>query len=106
VKNSARPLLPSDSGGATRGADAIARDYVALLRRGRGIKNTHLPMDNFGANGVGGNVSCQHRGLSVGSGGGKRSRFDQQPRARSLIEATLTEVQGMKTIRRLLYQWL
>jgi len=48
--------------------------------------------------GVGGIRQLPTSGSIWGSGGGKRSRFDQQARARSSSEATLTEVQGHETI--------
>jgi Putative glucoamylase/Protein of unknown function (DUF3131) len=68
--------------------------------------NTHLPMDNFGANGEGRYTSASNIGVYLwavvaASDLGLVSRSQ----ARSLIQSTLTEVQNLKRFDGFLYQW-
>jgi hypothetical protein len=68
--------------------------------------NTHLPMDNFGANGVGTYTSAANIGVYLWAVVAAHDLgLVSRPQARSLIEATLTEVQSMKRFDGFLYQW-
>ena len=68
--------------------------------------NTHLPMDNFGANGVGRYTSAANIGVYLWAVVAANDLgLVSRPQARSLIQATLTEVQGMKSFDGFLYQW-
>jgi hypothetical protein len=83
----------------------IARDtwrfYAADVDPG-----THLPMDNFGANGLGQYTSAANIGVYLWAVVAANDLgLVSRPQARSLIEATLTEVQGMKRFDGFLYQW-
>ncbi len=68
--------------------------------------NTHLPMDNFGANGVGTYTSAANIGVYLWAVVAANDlELINRAQARSLIQATLTEVQGMKSFDGFLYQW-
>ena len=68
--------------------------------------NTHLPMDNFGANGQGTYTSAANIGVYLWAVVAAHDLgLVSRSQARSLIEATLTEVQGMKRFDGFLYQW-
>jgi Putative glucoamylase/Protein of unknown function (DUF3131) len=68
--------------------------------------NTHLPMDNFGANGVGTYTSAANIGVYLWAVVAANDLgLVSRPQARSLIEATLTEVRSMKRFDGFLYQW-
>jgi len=83
----------------------IARDtwrfYAADIN-----PDTHLPMDNFGANGVGRYTSAANIGVYLWAVVAANDLgLVSRPQARSLLEATLTEVRGMKRFDGFLYQW-
>ena len=62
--------------------------------------NTHLPMDNFGANGVGTYTSAANIGVYLWAVVAARDLgLVSRPRAYSLIRATLTEVQGLEELQ-------
>jgi hypothetical protein len=68
--------------------------------------NTHLPMDNFGANGTGTYTSASNIGVYLWAVVAANDlELVSKPQARSLIQATLTELQGMKRFDGFLYQW-
>src|SRR5579859_3612875 len=68
--------------------------------------NTHLPMDNFGANGKGMYTSAANIGVYLWAVVAANDlELISRPQARSLIRATLTELQGLKSYKGLLYQW-
>jgi hypothetical protein len=68
--------------------------------------NTHLPMDNFGANGLGTYTSAANIGVYLwGVVAAKDLELISRAQARSLIQATLSEVQGLKKFDGFLYQW-
>jgi len=68
--------------------------------------NTHLPMDNFGANGAGRYTSASNIGVYLWAVVAANDlELISRRQARSLIEATLTEVQGLKRFDGFLYQW-
>ena len=68
--------------------------------------NTHLPMDNFGANGLGTYTSAANIGVYLwGVVAANDLELISRPQARSLIQATLSEVQGLKKFDGFLYQW-
>ncbi len=67
---------------------------------------THLPMDNFGANGVGAYTSAANIGVYLWAVVAAHDLgLVSRSEARSLIHATLTEVQGLKRFDGFLYQW-
>jgi hypothetical protein len=68
--------------------------------------NTHLPMDNFGANGLGTYTSAANIGVYLWAVVAANDLgLVSRPQARSLIQTTLTEVQGLKRFDGFLYQW-
>jgi len=68
--------------------------------------NTHLPMDNFGANGVGTYTSAANIGVYLWAVVAANDlELISRPRARLLIQSTLTELQGMQSYKGFLYQW-
>jgi hypothetical protein len=68
--------------------------------------NTHLPMDNFGANGKGTYTSAANIGVYLWAVVAANDlELISRPQARSLIRATLTELQGLKSYKGFLYQW-
>jgi len=69
-------------------------------------KNTHLPMDNFGANGKGTYTSAANIGVFLWAVVAANDLgLVSRPQARSTIEATLTELQGLSSYKGFLYQW-
>ena len=83
----------------------IARDtwrfYAADVDPG-----THLPMDNFGANGAGRYTSASNIGVYLWAVvAASDLELISKAQARSLIQATLTEVQRLKSFDGFLYQW-
>jgi hypothetical protein len=67
--------------------------------------HTHLPMDNFGANGLGTYTSAANIGVYLWAVVAANDLgLVSRPQARSLIRATLTEVQGLKSFKGFLYQ--
>jgi hypothetical protein len=67
---------------------------------------THLPMDNFGANGKGTYTSAANIGVYLWAVVAANDLgLVSRPQARSLIEATLTELQGLSSYKGFLYQW-
>src|SRR5262249_27860776 len=67
---------------------------------------THLPMDNFGANGVGAYTSASNIGVYLWAViAANDLGLISRAQARSLVRATLTEVQGLKSYKGFLYQW-
>ena len=68
--------------------------------------NTHLPMDNFGANGTGKYTSAANIGVYLWAVVAAHDLgLVSTSRARSLIRATLTELQDLKSYKGFLYQW-
>src|SRR5579863_1790656 len=68
--------------------------------------NTHLPMDNFGANGLGKYTSAANVGVYLWAVVAARDLgLVSRSRAQSLLRATLTEVQGLESYKGFLYQW-
>lgn len=68
--------------------------------------NTHLPMDNFGANGMGRYTSASNIGVYLWAVVAANDLgLVSRTQARELIQATLTEVQNLKSYRGFLYQW-
>jgi hypothetical protein len=67
---------------------------------------THLPMDNFGANGLGTYTSAANIGVYLwGVIAASDLELISRPQARALIQATLSEVQDLKKFDGFLYQW-
>ncbi|KAA6461870.1 DUF3131 domain-containing protein [Acidobacteria bacterium AB60] len=68
--------------------------------------STHLPMDNFGANGVGRYTSASNIGVYLWAVVAANDLgLVSRPQARALIRATLTEVQGLRRYKGFLFQW-
>jgi hypothetical protein len=68
--------------------------------------NTHLPMDNFGANGKGTYTSASNIGVYLWAVVAANDLgLVSRSQARSLIQATLSELQGLKSFDGFLYQW-
>src|SRR5579871_5199533 len=68
--------------------------------------NTHLPMDNFGANGKGTYTSAANIGVYLWAVVAANDlELITRSQARSLIQATLAEVQKMKKFDGFLFQW-
>jgi hypothetical protein len=68
--------------------------------------NTHLPMDNFGSNGQGRYTSAANIGVYLWAVVAANDLgLISRSQARSLIQATLTEVQSLKSFDGFLYQW-
>ena len=68
--------------------------------------NTHLPMDNFGANGKGTYTSASNIGVYLWAVVAANDlELISRPQARSLIQATLTEVKGLHSYKGFLFQW-
>ena len=68
--------------------------------------NTHLPMDNLGANGTGKYTSASNIGVYLWAVVAAHDlELLTRAQARSLVESTLTEVQGLKRFDGFLYQW-
>lgn len=67
---------------------------------------THLPMDNFGANGLGAYTSAANIGVYLWAVVAANDlELISRPEARSMIRATLTELQGLQRFDGFLYQW-
>jgi hypothetical protein len=68
--------------------------------------NTHLPLDNLGANGAGRYTSASNIGVYLWAVVAANDLgLVSRAQARSLVEATLTEVKGLKRFDGFLYQW-
>ena len=68
--------------------------------------NTHLPMDNFGANGKGTYTSAANIGVYLWAVVAANDLgLVSRPQARSLIRATLTELKGLQSYKGFLFQW-
>lgn len=68
--------------------------------------HTHLPMDNFGANGVGAYTSASNIGVYLWAViAANDLELISRSQARSLIMATLSEVQHLKRFDGFLFQW-
>ena len=67
---------------------------------------THLPMDNFGANGLGTYTSAANIGVYLWAVVAANDlELISRQQARSLLRSTLTEVQSLKSYKGFLYQW-
>jgi hypothetical protein len=83
----------------------VARDTWGFYAADVDLK-THLPMDNFGVNGLGTYTSASNIGVYLWAVVAANDLgLVSRPEARSLIQATLTELQGMKSYKGFLYQW-
>ena len=107
TRGATQPILstPPLPAAERRALMQIARDtwgfYAADVDR-----NTHLPMDNFGANGVGRYTSASNIGVYLWAVVAANDLgLVSRPQARSMIQATLTEVQSLKSFDGFLYQW-
>jgi hypothetical protein len=107
TSNATQPVLsyPPISAAQRHTLMRIARDtwdfYAADVD-----PNTHLPMDNFGSNGQGRYTSAANIGVYLWAVVAANDLgLISRSQARSLIQATLTEVQSLKSFDGFLYQW-